>query len=121
MQIKSNEENNLLFEHKILKRNLQGEENNQTEQICSRGIPDLIEYYQTGNSEILNLEENITCKEKDKYYMKALIKIVKFLSIGQYIEEEGEGLNINKNKDGTPIKDKNKRALSKNSINYKPI
>ena len=117
-KIKSNEEKGQLFEQKILERNLE-EKNNPTDEICSRSNSDLNEYYQTGSSEKLKLEENITCKDKNKYYIKALIKIVKKITFENYNEEEDEGLNIREKEDKTSTKDK--RTLSKKLVNYKNI
>ena len=70
--------------------------NNATDKVCERGTKELRDYYKTGDFSKIGLDDKeITCKEKDKDYMKALKKIVKkYVSGGdnkRNLEENNEG------------------------------
>ena len=95
-QEKLNQEKSQLFNQIISKRFLEeSENNNQTDQVCSRGSENLIKYYKNGNLSEIELEEGkITCEDKDKGYMKALINIVKNIAGGGDEDtEEDTGTN----------------------------
>ena len=64
-------------------------------EICSKGSDELINYYQTWDLSSIGLsEDKIECENKDKKYMKALFGIVSKYAKDNYINEEDEGENI---------------------------
>ena len=91
-QEKLNQEKSQLFNQIISKRFLEeSESNNKTDEVCSRGSDNLIKYYQNGDLSEIQLEEgNITCEDKDKGYMKALINIVKKIAGSDENDENSE-------------------------------
>ena len=70
---KLNTQNNKLFNDAISLRKLEPQTNSDTDEVCSRGSDDLIEYYSTGDLSLIDLDtEPIKCDDKDADYMKAL-------------------------------------------------
>lgn len=70
---KLNTQNNKLFNDVISLRKLEPQSNSDTDEVCSRGSDDLIEYYKTGDLSLIDLDEDpIKCDDKDADYMKAL-------------------------------------------------
>jgi len=66
-------QNNKLFNDVISLRKLEPQSNSDTDEVCSRGSDDLIEYYKTGDLSLIDLDEDpIKCDDKDADYMKAL-------------------------------------------------
>ena len=70
---KLNTQNNKLFNDVISLRKLEPQSNSDTDEVCSRGSDDLIEYYKTGDLSLIDLDDDpIECDDKDADYMKAL-------------------------------------------------
>jgi len=70
---KLNTQNNKLFNDVISLRKLEPQSNSDTDEVCSRGSEDLIEYYKTGDLSLIDLDvDPIKCDDKDADYMKAL-------------------------------------------------
>ena len=89
---KLNQEKSELFDRILSLRKLdsQIEENSNSKEVCSRASDDLKEYYQTGDLELINLDDDpIKCEEKDESYMKALRGLMKNLVGGD--SDEGSG------------------------------
>ena len=84
-QIMLNNEKKQFFDRIISKRYLQEDSDkreikskNDTDKVCEKGSQELRDYYKTGDFSKIGIKDDpITCKEKDKEYMKALKKIVK--------------------------------------------
>ena len=73
---KLNKEKEELFDNIIQTRRLSSK--NYSEEVCSKGSEDLIEYYKTGDLSKIDLDEDsIECEDKDKDYMKTLISIMR--------------------------------------------
>ena len=75
-------EKSILFDKIISGRRLEGGEDEKpksnTDKICEKGSEKLVEYYKTGNLELIELDDKpIKCEDKDKDYFKALINILK--------------------------------------------
>ena len=95
-------EKSQLFDQIIMKRYLQEQQKNSTDEICERGTQDLIDYYQTGDLEKIDLkDEKIKCEDKDKDYMKALINLLKKF-VGDNEEGDDTGENSEENHENTP-------------------
>lgn len=76
---KLNKEKEELFDNIIQTRRLSGK--NYSEEVCSKGSDDLIEYYKTGDLSKIDLDEDsIECEDKDKDYMKTLISIMRSIT-----------------------------------------
>lgn len=95
-------EKSQLFDQIIMKRYLEEQQKNSTDEICKRGTQDLIDYYKTGDLEKINLKnEKIKCEDKDKDYMKALINLIKKFAGGKG-EGDDTGVNSEENHENTP-------------------
>ena len=95
-------EKSQLFDQIIMKRYLQEQKKDSTDEICKRGTQDLIDYYQTGDLEKIDLkDEKIKCEDKDKDYMKALINLIKKFAGGKG-EGDDTGVNSEENHENTP-------------------
>lgn len=89
-------QNNKLFNDVISLRKLEPQSNSDTDEVCSRGSDDLIEYYKTGDLSLIDLDEDpIKCDDKDADYMKALRGLMRNLVGGGDDDERlrnlGEG------------------------------
>ena len=88
---KLNKEKGELFDRIIKTRRLSSSSSQTySAEICARGSDDLKEYYQTGDSKIIDIDpnESIKCEDKDETYMKALINIVR--TMADDTEEESD-------------------------------
>ena len=81
--MKENVEKDVLF-RKIIggrllsERNLEVNNHENSEKVCSKGSDDLIDYYKTGDPSKIGLDDDdIKCEDKDTDYMKALIDLVR--------------------------------------------
>ena len=62
----------------LSERNLEVNNHENSEKVCSKGSDDLIDYYKTGDPSKIGLDDDdIKCEDKDSDYMKALIDLVR--------------------------------------------
>ena len=62
----------------LSERNLEVNNHENSEKVCSKGSDDLIDYYKTGDPSKIGLDDDdIKCEDKDTDYMKALIDLVR--------------------------------------------
>jgi hypothetical protein len=62
----------------LSERNLEVNNHENSEKVCSKGSDDLIDYYKTGDPSKIGLDDDdIKCEDKDSDYMKALMDLVR--------------------------------------------
>ena len=83
-------QSNKNFDELITLRKLEPQSNSNTDEVCSRGSDDLIEYYRTGDLSLIDLDEDpIECDDKDADYMKALRGLMRNLVGGDDDDDNG--------------------------------
>ena len=102
---KLNNQSNKIFDDVITLRKLEPQSNSDTDEVCSRGSDDLIEYYRTGDLSLIDLnEEPIKCDDKDADYMKALRGLMRNL-VGGDDDDNSNGNNRRNLDEGDSDKD----------------
>ena len=116
--IKLNKEKELLFNKLIQKRQLSELTEGSwstSDEICSRGSKDLINYYKTGDLSEIDLKEGpIKSENKNEGYMQALIKLVR----GLVDENEGGDDDGDDNDDEESSDSSSSKFDKKNIIEY---
>ena len=102
---KLNNQSNEIFDDVITLRKLEPQSNSDTDEVCSRGSDDLIEYYRTGDLSLIDLDEDpIECDDKDADYMKALRGLMRNL-VGGDDDDNSNGNNRRNLDEGESDKD----------------
>ena len=100
---KLNIQGNKIFDDVISLRKLEPQGNSDSDEVCSRGSDDLIEYYKTGDLSLIDLDnEPIKCDDKDADYMKALRGLMRNLIGG---DDDANGDRLRNLDEGDSTKD----------------
>ena len=117
-----NKEKSILFDKIISKRKLEEIEGNKLNkssinEVCKKGSEKLNNYYKTGKLEEIDLKnENIICEDKDKEYMKVLIKLIKSKIENKEGEKDNSSNNELRRNLGDGENDKEENEISKDDI-----